>query len=140
MLATPTASLGIGVDHHPRLNHNLSLKLGRGTQELPLALLPSEPRVGRWPPGAEPSPPRTLHSHLELLPKLPLSFLCLPELLQGLQVRGRHLRWLEGHLLLPEYPPPQGIRCLCVSGTPFYGSPQLSPALPTSLWYLSSGF
>ena len=40
-------------------------------------------------------------SHLELLPELPLGFLCLPDLLQRLKVCRWQLLWLGG-LLLPE--------------------------------------
>ena len=69
-----------------------------------------------------------LHSYLELLPKFPLSFLCLPELLQGLQVCGWHLRWLEGRLLLPERPPPKELGAHASQGPLFTVLP--SSALP----------
>ena len=43
VLATPATGLGVGVDHHPCLNHNLPLKLGRKTLELLVMLPPRGP-------------------------------------------------------------------------------------------------
>jgi hypothetical protein len=39
MLATPTPGFGIGVNHHPRVNHDLSFKLRGKMLDLLLILL-----------------------------------------------------------------------------------------------------
>lgn len=98
VLATPTPGLGIGVNHHLCLNHNLTFKLGEHHVNMLKTFciccyLGFFPRMEIMGLGYQSSQDSffTPCSHLELLSKLSLSFLCLLDLFQQLGVCGWQL-------------------------------------------------